>query len=142
MTGKDDYVSNGEAVYKLSNGSELLGQITGGGCIVGSVLAAFCGVEAGKQQPSENLLVGGDMLLATIAGSVYRTYKFPGRNIDTRGASTIDSVLAITIASEKAAAREDVKGSGTFLPALIDEVGKLQPTDIEEHGRVSRVEGS
>lgn len=33
------------------------------------------------------------------------------------------SVLAITIASERAARREDVKGSGTFLPALIDELG-------------------
>ena len=58
-----------------------------------------------------------------------------------RGILTVYSVLAITIASEKAAAREDVKGSGTFLPALIDEVGKLRPTDIEGNGRVWRVEG-
>ena len=76
MTRKDDCVSNGEVVYKLSNGSELLGRIRGGGCIVGSAVAAFCGVEAGKQQPSQNVLVGGYMLLATIAGSVYRTSSF------------------------------------------------------------------
>ena len=37
------------------------------------------------------------------------------------------SVLAMTIASEFAADRDDVKGSGTFLPALIDELGKLTP---------------
>ena len=69
MTGKDDYISNGEVAYKLSNGSELLGRNTGGGCMVG-------GVEDGKQQPSENARVGGDMLLATIAGSVHRTISF------------------------------------------------------------------
>lgn len=76
MTGKDDCISNGEVVYKLSNGSELYGRITRGGCMVGSVVAAFRGVEAGKQQPSENALVGGDMLLATIAGLVHRTLPF------------------------------------------------------------------
>jgi Hydroxyethylthiazole kinase family len=70
MTGKDDYVSNGEDVYKLSNGSELLGRITGGGCMVGSVVAAFCGVESGEKQPFENRLVRGSMLLATMAGLV------------------------------------------------------------------------
>lgn len=41
------------------------------------------------------------------------------------------SVLALTIASEFAAARDDVRGSGTFLPALIDELGKLTPEKIE-----------
>ena len=39
-------------------------------------------------------------------------------------------------------AQGDVTGSGTFLPALIDEVGKLHPIDIERNGRVWRVEGS
>ena len=76
MTGKDDCVSNGEVVYKLSNGSELLGRIRGSGCIVRSAVAAFCRVEGGKQQPSQNVLVGGYMLLATIAGSVYCTSSF------------------------------------------------------------------
>ena len=48
-------------------------------------------------------------------------------------------VLAVTIASEIAAAREDVKGSGTFLPALIDELGKLSPEIIQSRANVEVV---
>lgn len=46
------------------------------------------------------------------------------------------SILAITIASELAAAREDVKGSGTFLPALIDELYNLTPEKIVERAKI------
>ena len=46
------------------------------------------------------------------------------------------SVLALTVASELAATREDVKGSGTFLPALIDELGKLTPEAIEKAANI------
>ena len=53
--------------------------------------------------------------------------------------SVRDSVLAVTIASEVAAKRDDVKGSGTFLPALIDELGKLTPEKILEMANVEIV---
>ena len=43
------------------------------------------------------------------------------------------------VASEFAAVREDVKGSGTFLPALIDELGKLTPETILKHAKVEVV---
>ena len=49
------------------------------------------------------------------------------------------SVLAVTIASEIAAKRDDVRGSGTFLPALIDELGKLTPETILEMAKVEVV---
>ena len=48
----------------------------------------------------------------------------------------VPRVLAITVASELAAARADVKGSGTFLPALIDEPGALTPEKIAAYGKV------
>lgn len=48
----------------------------------------------------------------------------------------VPRVLAITVASELAAARADVKGSGTFLPALIDELGALTPEKIATYGKV------
>lgn len=48
----------------------------------------------------------------------------------------MSSVLAITIASELAASREDVKGSGTFLPALIDEIYNLTPEKVIERAKV------
>ena len=45
-------------------------------------------------------------------------------------------ILAITIASELAAEREDVKGSGTFLAALIDELYNLTPEKIVDKARL------
>ena len=51
---------------------------------------------------SEGALVHGDMLLATAAGT-----------------------LALTIAAQRAARRGEVRGPGTFLPALIDELSVL-----------------
>jgi thiamine-phosphate diphosphorylase/hydroxyethylthiazole kinase len=49
---------------------------------------------------TEGELVQGDMLIATAAGTP-----------------------AMTIAAQRAASREEVRGPGTILPALIDELG-------------------
>ncbi|OBZ68095.1 putative thiamine biosynthetic bifunctional enzyme [Grifola frondosa] len=120
LTGMTDWVSDGTTVVKLSNGHPLLGEITGSGCMVGSSIAIFCAAasvaEAAKRAPDapeDARLVRGDMFAAAIAG-----------------------VLAVTIASEFAAVRADVKGSGTFLPALIDELGGLTPDKMVSAARV------
>lgn len=90
---------------RLSNGHELLSQITGAGCVLGTTVATFCGVASVvASDRSEGVLVKGDMLLATAAGT-----------------------LALTIAAQQAASRGDVRGPGTFLPALIDELAVLSP---------------
>ncbi|KAF8308389.1 Hydroxyethylthiazole kinase [Clavulina sp. PMI_390] len=125
MTGKDDWISDGNIVVKLSNGNEWLGKVSGTGCIVGTAIATFCGAAnmlARKQSklPPIDLgngrLVQGDMLTAAIAG-----------------------VLAITVAAEIAAGRIDVRGPGTFLPALIDEVANLTPIAISSRAKVMQV---
>jgi thiamine-phosphate diphosphorylase/hydroxyethylthiazole kinase len=45
-------------------------------------------------------------------------------------------VLAVTIASELAAARPEVHGSGTFLPALIDELYNLTSDKVLQRAKV------
>lgn len=45
----------------------------------------------------------------------------------------------MTIASELAAARSDVHGTGTFLPALIDELFNLTSDKIQERAKVGVV---
>jgi thiamine-phosphate diphosphorylase/hydroxyethylthiazole kinase len=105
LSGPTDYLSDGSTVIRLSNGHELLGQITGAGCMLGTIIAAFCGAASmAASGPREGSLVDGDMLLAT-AGAT----------------------LALTIAAQQAAGREEVRGPGTFLPALIDELAMLTP---------------
>ncbi|CAE6376035.1 unnamed protein product [Rhizoctonia solani] len=116
MTGKTDYVSDGYTAVALSNGHSMLGDITGSGCIVGTAVAAFAAASrlvSSESTEDEGKLVRGDMFQAAVAG-----------------------VLAITIASEIAAARPDVKGTGTFMSALIDELYNLKPQTIADRAMV------
>ncbi|KIJ18858.1 hypothetical protein PAXINDRAFT_70332 [Paxillus involutus ATCC 200175] len=115
LTGETDWVSDGTTVVKLGNGHRLLGDITGSGCLVGTCIATFCaGAWArAKNENGGGKLVKGDMLLGAVGG-----------------------ILALTIAGERAALRPDVHGSGTFLPALIDELYNLTPETVVEWGQV------
>ncbi|AGK55423.1 hydroxyethylthiazole kinase [Bacillus sp. 1NLA3E] len=44
-TGKDDVVSDGETTYVIQNGHPILTRVTGTGCLLTSVIAAFAAVE-------------------------------------------------------------------------------------------------
>lgn len=44
VSGATDAVTDGETVVRLRNGHELLTRVTGGGCALGAVMAAFAGV--------------------------------------------------------------------------------------------------
>lgn len=45
-------------------------------------------------------------------------------------------MLVYTIAAEVAAAREDVKGPGTFRAALIDELYNLTPEVLQQRAKI------
>lgn len=74
MTGPTDYISDGKTVISLKNGHEVLGKITGSGCIVGSSVASYCAAASaiasadGSQSNADGSLVSGDMFLGAIAG--------------------------------------------------------------------------
>ncbi|KAF2734766.1 TMP-TENI-domain-containing protein [Polyplosphaeria fusca] len=59
MTGATDVISDGVRTYAVRNGHEYLGMVTGSGCALGTVLAAYM---AARQ---------GDKLMAAIAGMVH-----------------------------------------------------------------------
>ncbi|KAF9462272.1 thiamine biosynthetic bifunctional enzyme [Collybia nuda] len=116
LTGPVDYISDGVWVAALRNGHEILRKFTGSGCIVGSSIATYCAAAVAVGRDTENTdgrLVYGDMFIGAIAG-----------------------VLVLTVAAEIAAKREDVKGPGTFLPALIDELWVLTPSDVLSMARI------
>lgn len=56
LTGKTDFLSDGERTFAIHNGHPYLGAITGSGCTLGTTVAAFLAVHA------------EDKLLATLAG--------------------------------------------------------------------------
>ncbi|KAL7410375.1 putative thiamine biosynthetic bifunctional enzyme [Mrakia frigida] len=118
MTGEVDWISDGETVVKLSNGNHLLGVITGSGCMTGTLVACFAAAArlaflASNTEAIPGRLVQGDMFLGAIAG-----------------------VLAMTVASEVAAERPDVKGPNTFRSALIDEMYNLTGEEILKRANI------
>jgi hydroxyethylthiazole kinase len=46
ITGKEDVISDGAKTYLVNNGTPMLAQIVGSGCMVASVIGAFAAVEA------------------------------------------------------------------------------------------------
>jgi thiamine-phosphate diphosphorylase / hydroxyethylthiazole kinase len=54
----------------LNNGHDILGKITGSGCILGSCIASYCAAAAAVPQDFvfDGELVHGDMFLGAIAG--------------------------------------------------------------------------
>lgn len=117
LTGQRDYLSDGQRVVAVDNGHPLAARITGTGCALGVMLAAaMANVVVDSSSSSSSLLVNA-----------------PSEQLFT---AALMALLAMTIASEKAAVRSDVHGPGTFIPALIDEVANLTEADIKDMARV------
>ncbi|KAJ7680287.1 thiamine biosynthetic bifunctional enzyme Thi4, partial [Mycena polygramma] len=116
LTGETDYVSDGKRVLVLKNGDPMLGKITGSGCMLGSIMASYCA--------AANLLASED----DCEGKLTRDGDFLS--------AAVGAILTLTIASEIAAKREDIRGIGSFLPALIDEVAALRPEAIRRLAKV------
>ncbi|KAK5078802.1 thiamine biosynthetic bifunctional enzyme [Lithohypha guttulata] len=60
MTGATDFLSDGERTLAISNGSSLLGKVTGSGCALGSVIVSYLALQKGT-----------DKLVAALAGILH-----------------------------------------------------------------------
>ncbi|KAF5092877.1 hypothetical protein D0Z00_004364 [Geotrichum galactomycetum] len=100
MTGAEDVVSDQSGAWNVAvrNGHEYMARITGSGCSLGSVVSACLAVVKDLDPTSVAAAVDPNFLAATTA------------------------VLLYTIAGERAAARPEVRGPGTFLPTFVDEI--------------------
>lgn len=56
ITGKTDYISDGQNTYEIKNGHDLMGEIVGTGCMATSVIASFCAVESNYAKASSAAL--------------------------------------------------------------------------------------
>ena len=92
MSGETDIVSDGRGTYLVSNGHELMGKISGTGCMATSIVAAFAAV-------SKDLTVGSVAALAAfgIAGEnasrkAYSPFSFKVALFDETAALTPESL--------------------------------------------------
>ncbi|KAK0520322.1 thiamine biosynthetic bifunctional enzyme [Tilletia horrida] len=139
LTGKTDYLTDGEVCVSCANGHELLGRVTGTGCALGTLVAA--GMAAGArlsretEQKQQQQGASGQEDLAK--GGIGRLM------VDAKAsdlfAGALTGLLTMTIASELAAARPEVRGPGTFLPALLDEISLMTAEVLLERAKVDVV---
>ncbi|MBW8763650.1 MAG: hydroxyethylthiazole kinase [Microbacterium sp.] len=66
VSGPVDLITDGERVLRLANGHELLTRVTGGGCALGAVMAAFLGAARARATPPL-LAVASASLVYTVA---------------------------------------------------------------------------
>jgi thiamine-phosphate diphosphorylase/hydroxyethylthiazole kinase len=100
MTGAADFVSDGRCTYMIENGHEYLKEVTGSGCVLGTIISAY--LAANDEEERVEVVVA--------------------------------AILHLEIAAENAAARDDVRGPGTFVPALIDELYKIRKLSSDGTG--------
>ncbi|KZZ97609.1 Hydroxyethylthiazole kinase [Moelleriella libera RCEF 2490] len=106
LTGATDLVSDGHRrTVRVDNGHELLGAVTGTGCTLGTTLSAMVAAYSTTTTTTTTTTGdgGGDAFVAAVAGTVL-----------------------FGVAAEMAAARADVHGPGTFVPAFLDELYRIR----------------
>lgn len=115
MTGKQDLVSDGERLLQVHNNHILLGQLTGTGCMVTSLIGAFVGALPTTEQTHAVAERRQHVLEATAAALAYFCHA-----AERAGARTIAEGL----------------GPGSFHTALLDELFLLTPHELEQHARI------
>ncbi|WP_226531767.1 hydroxyethylthiazole kinase [Microbacterium paraoxydans] len=92
VSGPIDLLTDGERVLRLANGHEMLTRVTGGGCALGAVMAAFLGAARATDQ---------DALAAVAAASLVYTIAAERAAEDSAGPGSfavalLDALAAVT----------------------------------------------
>ncbi|KAL9939722.1 hypothetical protein V8E36_001539 [Tilletia maclaganii] len=137
LTGKTDYLTDGELCVACENGDAMLGGATGTGCALGTLVAAGMAAAARVSREDEGELDEDDKEVKVRSGGIGR------RMVDAKAsdlfAGALLGLLTMTIASELAASRPEVRGPGTFLPALLDEISLMSPETILQRAKIEVV---
>lgn len=114
VSGPTDVVTDGRHVVRVSNGHPWLTRVTGGGCALGAVMAAFAGAASGLSVPDGT--------------------EGANRALDAAVAAT----AAYTVAAEQAAAT--ATGPGSFAVAFLDRLALVTPDDVRVSARITTEE--
>ncbi|MDF2443390.1 MAG: hydroxyethylthiazole kinase [Subtercola sp.] len=109
VSGAVDIIVHGDRIARLANGHPLLTVVTGGGCALGAVMAAFLGAAGAGGAPR----AGTDAFAATCA-----------------------AVTTYTVAAEIAA--EHASGPGTFAVAFLDALASVGSAELDARARTTK----
>lgn len=114
ISGEVDLVVSTDQTWRIPHGHDLLTRVTGGGCAVGAVIAAFCAV---TRDPVE----------AALAGST--TWEIAAEIGVELAADSVPGALG-----------ERTVGPGSFAVAVLDSLYRLTSADLRQRAAVTCVE--
>ncbi|WP_300266271.1 hydroxyethylthiazole kinase [Microbacterium sp.] len=104
VSGVVDLVTDGERVIRIANGDALLTRVTGGGCALGAVMAAFLGVARGTSVSTLTAVAAASLFYTVVAEQAATQAAGPG----TFAVALLDALSSTTAEHIVRAARVEV----------------------------------
>lgn len=101
VSGPVDLLTDGERVIRIANGHELLTRVTGGGCALGAVMAAFLGAARGSATDALTAVAAATLVYTVAAEQAAEISRGPG----SFAVALLDALSAVTPADLRARAR-------------------------------------
>ncbi|MFK4851723.1 hydroxyethylthiazole kinase [Microbacterium sp. ZW T6_19] len=101
VSGPVDLITDGERVLRLANGHELLTRVTGGGCALGAVMAAFLGAARARATPPLLAVASASLVYTVAAERAASASTGPG----SFAVALLDALAAVQPADIESAAR-------------------------------------
>ncbi|MFC7789351.1 hydroxyethylthiazole kinase [Microbacterium sp. MAHUQ-60] len=104
VSGEVDLITDGRRVIRIANGDALLTRVTGGGCALGAVMAAFLGAARDSRTESLTAVASASLVYTVAAERAAATAHGPG----SFAVSLLDALAAVSTDDILAAARIEV----------------------------------
>ncbi|KQV00859.1 hydroxyethylthiazole kinase [Microbacterium sp. Root322] len=101
VSGPVDLITDGERVLRVSNGHELLTRVTGGGCALGAVMAAFLGAASATTHDVLSAVASASLVYTIAAERAAAVSAGPG----SFAVALLDALAAVGADDIRAAAR-------------------------------------
>lgn len=101
VSGEVDLLTDGEQVLHGANGDALLTKVTGGGCALGAVMAAFLGASRSLDLPALAAIVSANAVYTVAAERAAAVASGPG----SFAAALLDALAALQPADVREGAR-------------------------------------
>ncbi|QNA93034.1 MULTISPECIES: hydroxyethylthiazole kinase [unclassified Microbacterium] len=104
VSGPIDLITDGARTLRVANGHELLTRVTGGGCALGAVMAAFLGAARATEHDDLTAVAAAGLVYTIAAERAAATSSGPG----SFAVALLDALAAVTADDIRAAARVEV----------------------------------
>ena len=142
MTGAADLIAGHTHIYRIENGSPMMGRITGGGCMLDGLLGAFCGSvfleereSAGKAETAGRENAAQETEAGSDGASRKTAVRIPRERLEAAAAAAV-SAHGICGEIAEACVRRTGSGTGSFRMYFMDAMSRLDDEALERGKRI------